>query len=79
MSVFDTINFQTPQGADIKKLLERRLQQHREANDGINVTPLETAAIRGRIAEIQHLLAVAPPVVALGSYYEDRLPTGDRR
>lgn len=39
----------------IEKLLARRLDSCRRQNDGINVDVPQTAALRGRIAELKHL------------------------
>jgi hypothetical protein len=37
--------------------LRRRLDEHREGNDSASNTESDTAKLRGRIAEIKHLLA----------------------
>lgn len=41
----------------ITEHLERRLALLRQQNDGIRLTPEDTAVLRGRIAEVKHLLA----------------------
>ncbi len=75
MNVFDTINFQTQQGAEIKAMLQRRIAEYRSQNDDINRTPLDTAVLRGRIAELNALLSIAPQQVKMASYYDSQEKT----
>ena len=52
-------DFQTRTWDNFKAELEQRLAQHREANDN-RLDPEKTANLRGRIAELKELLALAP-------------------
>lgn len=46
----------------LQPYLEARLSVHRIKNDG-NLSPDETAKLRGRIGEINHLLALGKPEI----------------
>ena len=52
-------DFQTRTWEHFEAELQRRLAAHREANDN-RLDPEKTATLRGRIAEIKELLALAP-------------------
>lgn len=43
----------------LQKYLQARLDTHRRKNDG-NLTPEDTAVLRGRIAELKWLLSSVP-------------------
>lgn len=62
LRAFESIDFNTTQGAQIRMWLEARLQDLREQNDGA-ADAVQTAFLRGRIAELRDLLSTAPPVV----------------
>lgn len=47
---------QSPLWVKIKSYLEERIQGHRTANDGV-LSELETARLRGRIAELKVIIA----------------------
>lgn len=51
-------DFQTRTWENFEAELQRRLAMHREANDN-RIDPEKTATLRGRIAEIKELLALA--------------------
>ena len=51
-------DFNTRTWERFEALLRRRLQKHREQNDGL-LDEITTAKTRGRIAEIKELLALA--------------------
>lgn len=42
----------------IKAHLEEKLAERRAYNDGLTLTEVETAAVRGEIARIKHLLRI---------------------
>lgn len=48
----------------VRTHLEQRLEQHRRSNDN-NLSPEETAKLRGRIAEIKYLLTLDQPTPAV--------------
>jgi len=68
VSIFDQfIDFQSAQGQTIRLMFEARLQELRVQNDG-DLKEIDTAELRGRIAEIKKWLAGAPPVVSLARF-----------
>lgn len=64
MGVFDTINFNTDDGAIVKRILEGRLAELRNQLESATMMERETFLTRGAILEIKRLLSVAPPHVA---------------
>lgn len=49
----------SPAHAKWLEMLAARLQQHREMNDSTTFSETDTAKLRGRIAEVKALLALA--------------------
>lgn len=52
-------DFQTPTWKRLTQGLEQRLEELRELNDNQSFGPEKTAAIRGSIAEVKRILALA--------------------
>jgi len=55
----------------LAKLLNDRLSELRETNDSQTKNPIETAAIRGQIAEVKRLLALPRDASAMRSASPD--------
>ncbi len=55
-TVLDAHERNSATGTKLKDYLEQRLADHRSLNDDEALTPDETAALRGRIAEVKNLL-----------------------
>ncbi len=54
-----TEDFSSPCWKRLTKLLQDRLDELRELNDSQSFDPIKTAAIRGSIAEVKKILALA--------------------
>lgn len=69
-------DFNTRTWERFEALLTRRLQEHREQNDG-SLDEMTTAKTRGRIAELKYLLALADeraPAMSGGGSALDAFP-----
>jgi hypothetical protein len=75
MSAFDSIDFESTEGARIKVMLEARLQELRVKNDDVGLGERETAFTRGCISETKKWLAGAKPIVPLQSYNQAKRGT----
>lgn len=55
--ILDINDRQSPTWRKIREHFEERLQDHRIKNDG-NLTEVETARLRGRIAEAEYIISI---------------------
>lgn len=71
------IDFNTTEGAQLKRSLEARLTELRFTNDRVDLDLAETNVLRGRIAEIKSLLTGGQvPVLAKHPGYGRMRPEG---
>jgi len=70
-------DFQTPTWKRLTQFLEERLQALRELNDSQSFGPEKTAAIRGSIAEVKRILALADGASAGQAVAPEELLGGD--
>jgi hypothetical protein len=70
-------DFQTPTWKRLTQHLEDRLQALRELNDSQSFGPEKTAAIRGSIAEVKRILALASDASAGQAVAPEELLGGD--
>lgn len=73
MSVFEGVNFETPEGRKLKVLLQERLDSLRKQNDNVEMGERQTAVLRGGIQELKTLLAGAKLPVQVASYNNPNL------
>lgn len=66
-------DFRTPTWKRFSKLVEERIDELRELNDSMSFGPEKTAAIRGGIAELKKILALAEEASASQAVDPDEL------
>lgn len=79
MNAFDAIDFNTQQGDEIKRMLEKWLHQKREQNDNTQLSAADTLVLRGEISMIKRLLQKEPPVVKAPNYNTDIYGGGNKQ
>jgi len=57
-------DFQSRTWTRLRTVLQSRLDELREVNDGGHLNEIKTAAIRGQIAEVKKMLALGPAPTA---------------
>lgn len=56
---FDLIEFNNGFWMKLKKLLEQRIKDHNRKNSQTSLGKVKTAALRGRLAELNYLISLA--------------------
>ena len=73
MNPFEGIDFLTPEGAKVKRLIEARLAQLRTKREDIGLSDRDSCIALGGILELRALLKKPVAVVPLASYNERRV------
>ena len=66
-------DFRTPAWKRLSKHIEDRIDELRELNDNLSLSPEKTSAIRGGVAELKKILALADEVSASPAVDPDEL------